>query len=229
MTESLDPFRHDDAAYVLGALPPDERDAFEQHLLTCADCRARVAEVDRMPALLSGLDAADFAEIVDVDLADLDLLPTEPVPDTLLPALLRLARREQQRRRWLVGSLAAVAAACVLALVVAVWPSSTSSPPRRDFVAVAQSPVLASATLTGRAWGTQIDVHCHYVNDQVYRAWRYDLVAYDRQGKRYRLGDWRLPPDSDIDYQAGTSLLPAQIAKLEITLPDGTPLLKLTT
>ena len=37
-----DPFEYDDAAYVLGALSPEEHAAFEEHLLTCAECRARV-------------------------------------------------------------------------------------------------------------------------------------------------------------------------------------------
>jgi len=40
-------------AYVLDALPPDERAAFEAHLRICADCRAEVAElgpvVDALP------------------------------------------------------------------------------------------------------------------------------------------------------------------------------------
>lgn len=213
-----DPFEHDDAAYVLGALSPGERDAFETHLLACADCMARVVEVDDATALLTG-----------VDVADVEGPSAGAVPQTLLPAMLRSARRERQRQRWLTGSLAAVAAACVVALVIALWPSSsTSTAPRRSFVPVAQSPVLASATLTAEPWGTQIDVRCRYGATGVDRAWRYELVAYDRQGNEHRLGDWRLPPDRKIEYQAGTSLLPDEIKSLVITLPDGTAVLKLS-
>ena len=40
-----DPFEFDDAAYVLGALAPDEHAAFEAHLATCAACRDRVREL----------------------------------------------------------------------------------------------------------------------------------------------------------------------------------------
>ncbi len=213
-----DPYLHDDAAYVLGALDPAERTAFEAHLRTCPDCTARVHELTDVPTLLAGIDPEEFADPA-----------VDPVPDTLLPGLLRAARRRARRQRVLVGSLAAVAAACVLALVIALWPSSGGTPAARPFVAVAQSPVSATATLTATSWGTAIDVHCRYRSDDVARAWHYDLVAVDRSGTHHRIGDWTLPPYQDIDYQAGTALRTAQIARLEITLPDGTPLLRLTT
>jgi hypothetical protein len=214
-TGDTDPYRFDDAAYVMGALSPDERLEFEAHLLTCSDCSARVREVETLPALLADVDPAEL-------LAD-----PEPVPDTLLPALLRAAARRHRRQRFIIGTLAGLAAACVIALVIALWPSaSPSTAQRRDFVAVAQSPVQASATLTAKTWGTAIDVQCHYLYD-VSHTWSYNLIAYDRRGRAHQLGDWRLPPDRDIDYQAGTALTPAQISSLEITLPDGRAVLRL--
>jgi hypothetical protein len=216
-TGDTDPYRFDDAAYLMGALSPDERLEFEAHLLTCPDCAERVREIETLPALLADIDPAELLEEL------------EPVPDTLLPSLLRAAARRHRRQRVVIGTLAGLAAACVIALVIALWPSaSPSTGQRRDFVAVAQSPVRASATLTAKSWGTAIDVHCHYLYD-VSRTWSYDLIAYDRQGRAHPLGDWRLPAEGDIDYRAGTALTPAQIASLEITLPDGTALLRLNT
>jgi hypothetical protein len=211
-----DPHRYDDAAYVLGALSSDERLEFEAHLLTCLDCAARVSEIETLPALLADIDPAEV------------LGDDEPLPDTLLPALLRAADRRRRRQRITMGALAGLAAACIITLVVALWPSSTSTSQQQKFVPVAQSPVQATATLTAKAWGTAIDVHCHYLADES-RTWRYDLIAYDRHGTAHPLGDWRLPPDTDVNYQAGTSLTPAQISSLEIALPDGTTLLRLKT
>ena len=49
-TPPPDPYREWDAAYVLGALSPRDRRAFEQHLATCAACREAVAELAGMPA-----------------------------------------------------------------------------------------------------------------------------------------------------------------------------------
>ena len=213
---TTDPHRYDDAAYVLGALAPDERAAFEAHLATCAECVARVHEIDVVPALLAGIDEADLVD--------------EPMPDTLLPSLLRAANRQRRRQRLFVGSLAAVAAACAAALIVALWPaSSPAGPAPRAFVPVAASPVSATATLTAKSWGTAIDVRCHYLDSSIEQSWHYALVAYDRSGKPHQLGDWKLPPDKNIDYQAGTSLTPGQITRLVITLSSGQPVLTLRT
>jgi anti-sigma factor RsiW len=44
--------------YVLGALAPAERDAFERHLGECASCREEVAELAVLPGLLGRLDLA---------------------------------------------------------------------------------------------------------------------------------------------------------------------------
>jgi anti-sigma factor RsiW len=43
-------------AYVLGALVPAERDAFEMHLADCAICREEVAELAVLPGLLGRID-----------------------------------------------------------------------------------------------------------------------------------------------------------------------------
>jgi anti-sigma factor RsiW len=47
---------HDSAVYVLGALSPPEREAYERHLADCEQCRAEVAEFGELPALLGRLD-----------------------------------------------------------------------------------------------------------------------------------------------------------------------------
>jgi hypothetical protein len=216
-----DPFEYDDAAYVLGALSPAETEAFEQHLRSCPTCSARVREIRHVPDLLAGISAAQFTDA------------TEQPPETLLPGLLRRAAAQRRRQHWLVGVLAAAAAACLIALAVAVWPSASAQqgPKRneRSFAAVLPSPVRATATLTARAWGTAIDVHCHYATAAIDRTFRYALVVYGKNGQRDPLGSWSLPPDKDIDFAAGTWLPPAQISRVDITLPNGTTVLRLTT
>src|SRR5260370_34418608 len=47
-----------DAAYVLGSLTSNERREYEAHLATCKRCRAAVAELSGIPALLAMLDLA---------------------------------------------------------------------------------------------------------------------------------------------------------------------------
>src|SRR5688572_26590220 len=43
-------------AYVLGALVPAERDAFEKHMGECAVCREAVADLAVLPGLLGRID-----------------------------------------------------------------------------------------------------------------------------------------------------------------------------
>ena len=71
-----DRFTHDAAPYVLGALAPDERRAFEEHLTECEACTAEVRNFAGLPGLLA-----------QVDVADLEVpTPDAPLPPTLLPA-----------------------------------------------------------------------------------------------------------------------------------------------
>jgi hypothetical protein len=209
-----DQFRHDDAAYVLGALAPDERAAFEAHLETCDECQARVAESRGAVGLLAGLTVADVAD-------------PEPVPDTLLPALLRRADRERARRRWVTGSLGAVAAACAITLAVVLWPSG-SDPARSElsFAQVRDVPISATATLESETWGTRIELHCSYAAG-IDESHPYRLIVFDAQNHRYDAGSWTLVPDKTIEYITGTSLAENDISRLQITLEDGSPILQL--
>jgi len=213
---TTDPFVHDDAAYVLNALSPEERSAFEAHLETCPDCQDRVAEARAGAELLAGLTMADVAD-------------PGPVPDTLLPGLLRQAGRERAHRRLLTGSIGAVAAATITALVIVLWPGggSTSSSPAQALVPVRPSPVTATATLVSKAWGTEIDLHCKY-SDSVERWEPYRLVVVDNRGGKHDAGSWTLAAGKEVTFTSGTAVPEADISRVEITLEDGSPILQLS-
>lgn len=211
-----DPFRYDDAAYVLGALSDDERRAFEEHLRTCDECTARVREIEDVPLLL-----ADVPAPVD-----------EPVPDTLLPALLRTARNERRRRRIFAGagSLVAAAAITVLAVVAADSGSSgnASTPAAaRNLTPLVSTPVHASAALVAKDWGTSISLTCRY--DASYRSGtEYSLVVTDRSGRTHPAGTWTLDPGETMHFTGGTSVPESQISSVEVVGAANTPLLQLT-
>jgi Putative zinc-finger len=219
---AFDPFIHDDAAYVLGALSPEDTAAFELHLDTCDECRARVAEIRGIPAVLAGLPAKAFEPL---DETEYD------VPDTLMPLLIREVRRTQRRRRILTSSLMGVAAASVLALVIAVWPSS--SPAKSHDRPLALAPLVstqltATATLDSVKWGTKIHLTCTYGGtDDSTTHYPYSLVVIDKQGVHHELGTWQIVPGESINYDSGTSLTKAQIASVQITSHTGQPILVL--
>lgn len=58
-------FAHDDGAYLLGALAPAERAAYERHLAGCASCREAVAEIAVLPGLLGRLDPAGLVPLLE--------------------------------------------------------------------------------------------------------------------------------------------------------------------
>ncbi|WP_369375114.1 anti-sigma factor [Promicromonospora sp. Populi] len=69
-----------DAAYVLGALSPSDRRAFEHHLAECDACRGAVAELAGLPGLLSTLTPAHAESLVTEE-------PGLQLPDGGAPAL----------------------------------------------------------------------------------------------------------------------------------------------
>ena len=211
---TVDPFAHDDAAYVLGALSSDERAAFERHLESCRQCTERVRELSSMPTLLAGVPASAYGD------------EEQAPPADLLPHLLSRVRFEQRRRRWVTSGLAGLVAACLVALAVAVWPGSSPRPGTRTAVAVAQemsqvssSPVHATAAVSSVAWGTKIELVCEYYSPPT-KAWDYELVVVDKQNIAHPAGSWKLVPGQVAHFTGGTALTRDQISKVEITAGD---------
>jgi hypothetical protein len=113
-----------DAAYVLGALSPSDRRAYERHLAECDACRAAVAELAGMPGLLSSLSPAHAEALVAEGSGTSELPDGGPsgvgpgdsrgdsdaglAPVIPLAGLARAARRSRVRRRTL-GAVAASA------------------------------------------------------------------------------------------------------------------------
>jgi anti-sigma factor RsiW len=206
-----DPFLYDDAAYVLGALEPEERAEFERHLETCPDCLDRVRDARSLLPALATVPAAAL----------------EPVPETLLPGLLRRASADRRRRRIGWSALVAAVAACAAAITVALLPSTSTPAPRSVPMAAVFTgvPVRADAAVVAKPWGTEIELHCWYVGEPPPTA--YVLQVRDRSGHKERLGTWRLVPGHETQYASGTALRPNQISRVEIALPDGRPVLRL--
>jgi hypothetical protein len=221
-----DPFEHDDAAYVLGALDERDRIAFEHHLRSCGACAERVRTLRRMPAALGALPP-EQAEQAFGDGAS----GPAPPPDTLLPRLLTEARRAHRRRRWFVTTLAAAAACLLVATVLLATlrnqPTSTVSGHPVAMQAVATSAISATADVRSVAWGTRIELKCSY--DPYTAGGKYLLVVEDRNGQRDELGSWSLVPGHVTTFTAGTAARVSQISRVLVTgYNNGPVVLQLT-
>ena len=207
-----DPFAMYDGAYVLGALSDSERHAFEEHLATCDSCAASVRDLGGLPRLLASVPESALLE---------EVAP----PRSLLLGVERRMRRDVNRRRWIMGGIAAAAACLITVAVVVVQPDNGPSGHPVAMSATGTAPITATADIRDVAWGTSIEVTCHY--DEVEPPRPYALVVVDRNGTSHELGTWNLSPGKVATYQSGTALHRSEITAVEITTVSGKPLLTL--
>jgi hypothetical protein len=226
--------------YILGALPPAERLAYEKHLVTCDECRAEVSDLAGLPGLLGRLDEATAAAIgTSVPL-------TDPAPASLLSTTVARLRRQRRVRRF-TGFAVAAAAACLalvigivvpqpLAAPVVAGPSPSASsraPVMHNMVSVgASNGVTATVGLIPLATGTEIKLTCWYKPDESPAAhppgddsaalW---LFVVPRTGSGTNLRWWRAEPGDVLTISALTKLSMAQISLIELRDDAGTPLL----
>ncbi|MEU8073254.1 zf-HC2 domain-containing protein [Micromonospora sp. NPDC048169] len=219
-------FAHDDGAYVLGALAPADRVAYERHLAGCAQCREAVAEIAVLPGLLGRLDPAGLEQFLEVG------------PETSrVPALLDAARerkrreRSRSRRRYALTALAAAA----LAVLAGVGVGLVQSPaePTKPPVALASMrpvagtvPVHAEVGLTETPWGTEVTMHCGYDRRAGHReAYTFRLVAHGPDGATEQIGSWLAAPGDDLRFSGVTRFTKGELVRLELLRGADSPVL----
>jgi hypothetical protein len=223
------PFADRDASYVLGALSPSERLEFEQHLAGCRDCTRAVRELAGLPGLLSK-----------VDIAVLEQPPVEePLPGTLLPALLRDVRRSGRRRTFVTAGLAAAAAVVVVGVPLAAsgafdsgsTPPAAVAPAGLTMTPVGHAPVQATVALEPVTWGTRLDLTCTYAPGperyDLPRRVTYVLFVQRRDGSSEQVGTWRSLEGKTMRLTAATAARRADISSVEVRTDDGRPVLRL--
>jgi len=154
-----------DAAYVLGSLSNSDRHEYEAHLATCPRCRAAVAELSGIPALLAQLGPEEVEALDDA----------QPAPPPLRPelrdSLVDKVRWQRRRSRWVTSAAVGLAAALLaVGLVIAIRPETVgmqtgtpqASAPSLEMTEVNETPIAASINMTGYGWGTRIDMACSY-------------------------------------------------------------------
>ncbi|MGC4895603.1 anti-sigma factor family protein [Micromonospora sp. DT31] len=219
-------FAHDDGAYVLGALAPADRVAYERHLGGCARCREAVAEIAVLPGLLGRLDPAGLEQFLDVG------------PETSrVPALLDAARerrlrdRSRSRRRYALTALAAAALAVLTGLGVSlVQPPAQPAEPRVALTAMrpvaGPAPVHAEVGLTETPWGTEVTMRCGYDRRAGHReAYTFRLVAHGPDGATEQIGSWLAAPGDDLRFTGVTRFTKGELVRLELLRGNATPVL----
>jgi hypothetical protein len=220
--------------YLLGALEPAERSAFESHLSYCDTCRGELVRLSPLPGLLNQITPEDFADTPSTGVEGAAVVTaaqpvTEPVPPLPFPALPfperpadvpvieELTDTPRPRRNWRVM----VAAAAVVVLAVAGvfgWQALREPPPVAAGVtwSVTEGGTSVRARLVDHGWGTEIQSMVEGLppGRQCY------LKVYDHYGKSEVVGWWGTDHDPNTEIPASTSMRRSKIEKLEYLLDD---------
>jgi hypothetical protein len=215
---------HDDGAYVLGALSPAERTAYERHLATCSFCREAVRDISTLPDLLSRLDATEFAKLIDPSLSKTG----EHHPIRRLVTRRKTAKTLTVR---VVSSAAAVLLVLLVGLGVVVLTRTSSAPaatPPGPAVAMMPiagiSPITASLRMTSKAGGTVINLTCSYSRSAT-KPYTFRLFAYGPDDEKEQIGSWQASPGTEFGMEAVTHFTSGSLSRLELVQYDGKALL----
>jgi anti-sigma factor RsiW len=210
---------HDDGAYVLGALSPAERAAYERHLATCSFCREAVADIAALPDLLSRLDAAEFAKLLDPTL-------TAPEPRR------RVAPAHHTRRRRTMGvrvlsTVGAFVFVAIMAIGVVAWTRDTGTPggrPSGPAVAMTRvdpaAQVAATVRLTGTSGGTRVELDCTYSSSAPGKS-TFRMVVVGPDGEQEDIGSWGANPGAETQIPGLTHFQRAEITSVELVGSGG--------
>lgn len=210
---SADRYVEWDAAYVLGALAPDERAEFEQHLAGCDRCRAAVGELAGIPGLLTQVPPVE-ALAMDADPGAEIEPPLPPVAGT--PA----APQRGTRLRWWQLAAAAVLVAVLGGLGgYGLRGLSEQDQARRlAFSTVVPSPLTAVVDLVPVGGGTDVRVECQYAESEAGEP--YSVWVVDTAGQGSEVKPWTVRPNRVMHPSGVSPLALDAIAAVEIREGD---------
>jgi hypothetical protein len=178
-------------AYVLGHLGDDEAASLRAHLDGCPACRRELDELTPVARRLA-LGSPDAV-----------VPPPAPPPDLGDRVVARVLgeRRERRRRRrgtkLRLAGAGALAGAALSAAALALWPGGDGSTARGPIRAMPAGEAVAfrgmpartkaSATLSPRAWGTEIAINVEGMRPGV----RCEVWLVTRSGRRVPAGSFR--------------------------------------
>lgn len=222
------PFAQDDGSYVLGALAPAERAAFEGHLAGCGACREAVASLAVLPGLLGRL-SAETATALTIGDTDTAYSPSESLP-RVIDAAKAQRRRERRVRRWQVAT-AALAVVCV-ALAVGFGVHRMDQPPPVALTSMQplrpMVPVTAEMGMVEVHGGTQVRMLCRYETGEEDGMWTFRLFVIPIVGEPEQVASWKAGAEDEVSLVAFTALAPNAILRMELRSNNGRPLLTWT-
>ncbi|RLP82970.1 hypothetical protein D9V34_06920 [Mycetocola lacteus] len=231
MTDIHTRFDEWDAAYVLGALGPADRRAYEEHLAECERCRLHMSELASLPGLLSRITPPNEREMP----GDERPVPEAPrlTPDITAAHLPHPRRRRLSRR---ARGWAIAAAAAVLVVGAAIPLTLHVLEPKTERLTLAQvgpelAPIDAVVTLRDIPGGTRVTMDCSYTSPAApypgAEPVDYSLVLTDNAGRERAVSTWVAAPGSPARVEVTTTTPLEGIRSVDVRRADSTtPLLR---
>ncbi|PPK64377.1 zf-HC2 domain-containing protein [Actinokineospora auranticolor] len=226
-------------AYLLGALDPAERAAFEAHAAACSACRRELVRLSPLPGLLHRIRVEDFEDTPEVpaDLrveaprapewfdddpldAELDPAPAPPAPAPPPPPVVDIDRRRRGRYPKIVAAAAAVIALSVGSVIVYESLGDTAEPGPYSVSWSGTDPasgVRADLDLTDRDWGTEVRIRLH----DVPAGKPCKLIVRGRDGYFEVAGWWATGYRQGEAVPGSTSITLARISRIQVQNDDG--------
>ena len=203
--------RRDLGVYVLGAIEPAQRARADRHLAACPRCRAELAELAGLPALLRKVEAGEALQLSEGNAG-----PAGP------PLSALLGRVALVRRRWHLAAAAAAvitASAAAAAGLVALQPARppAAGMPGRSVTAEAANPATrawAAVRYAAMPWGTELEVRV----TGVAAGTRCQLWVTGPHGQQAAVGGWTIAAGQRATwYPASAPFQAASMQAFEIT------------
>jgi len=205
-----------DAAYVLGALNPEDRRTYENYLATNPERNAEFAVLAGMPDLLDVLSPEEALALTDLP----GSRAAEDRPDNVTSFAAASAKRRPRR----AGIAAVVVAAAAALAIVGGVVGATVFPRTGSVQTVAMSPMqpgsrpglTAQLAVTEKKWGTELNWACEYTKDWSRDVESYDIVVTTDSGGQTVVGSWRPAGDEATGLSAATSIPTSEIRSVDI-------------
>ncbi|MEU7767014.1 zf-HC2 domain-containing protein [Nocardia sp. NPDC049190] len=225
MTELTDDYATWDAPYVLGSLTRVERREYEDHLASCVDCQAAVADLAGLPGMLALVDTETALAMIEPPAEVAAATESAPPVPQLLPRLAAAAERRHRRSRWVsIGTaVAAAAAAVAIAVPLAVTMTGTEEPGTSEHVFAERTmqplqptPVAASFKLIPAGDKTRVVMSCSYPPSAQSNNWNFAMYVTRTDGQQEELGQWPATPGTDLTVDQTVNGPPDQVRAVEI-------------
>ena len=209
-------------AFVLGGLDPDEEREVEEHLLSCADCRGQVAELEKTTRLLGEVPPEAFLDGPPSD-GDLLLQRTLRAAGTSGPTDKKESRRP---RRLLMAGAAAVVVAAALGGGVLIGrqtvdqPVTTVAGSRHAQATEPSTGVAMATTVEPRGSWSWVKVRITGLKEGA----ECEMVVTGSDGQTHVAGSWVVSKEAEWDGSmfGGGVLVPAdQVASVEVKTAQG--------